>query len=145
MSKSGPFDWSPFQPVADALSKHLTFATSKGMEQFGCCPKTAGNSSRRVLFGWINNGWDQGQLHWCASYVYFILLDKLTLIHVDTRIMYCTGWVDQQRMGSRLGGLKRAPHRTKPHRTIHTCVCTRNTRLRVTICCCNQTWHPVQC
>merc|ERR1712166_956907 len=30
------------------------------MEQFGCCPKTAGDSQRRVLFGWINNGWDQG-------------------------------------------------------------------------------------
>jgi sucrose-6-phosphate hydrolase SacC (GH32 family) len=59
-SKSGPFDWSPFKPVADADSKNLTFATSKGMEQFGCCPKTAGDSERRVLFGWINNGWDQG-------------------------------------------------------------------------------------
>jgi hypothetical protein len=59
-SKSGPFDWSPFSPTADRSSKNLTFATSKGMEQFGCCPKTAGNRTRRVLFGWINNGWDQG-------------------------------------------------------------------------------------
>lgn len=59
-TKSGPFDWSPFQPVEDRTSKNLTFATSKGMEQFGCCPKTAGNANRRVLFGWINNGWDQG-------------------------------------------------------------------------------------
>ena len=59
-TKSGPFDWSPFQPVEDRTSKNLTFATSKGMEQFGCCPKTAGNADRRVLFGWINNGWDQG-------------------------------------------------------------------------------------
>eukprot|EP01050_Picozoa_sp_SAG11_P039224 SAG11_NODE_16399_length_548_cov_1.035635_1_plen_112_part_00 len=24
------------------------------------CPKTAGNRSRRVLFGWLNNGWNQG-------------------------------------------------------------------------------------
>ena len=30
------------------------------MEQFGCCPKTAGNRERRVLFGWLNNGWNQG-------------------------------------------------------------------------------------
>lgn len=57
---SGPFDWSPFQPAADPSSRNLTFATSKGMEQFGCCPKTAGDADRRVLFGWINNGWDQG-------------------------------------------------------------------------------------
>ena len=60
LSLSAPFDWSPFTPVPDVTSKNLTFATSKGMEQFGCCPKTAGNASRRVLFGWINNGWDQG-------------------------------------------------------------------------------------
>eukprot|EP01043_Picozoa_sp_COSAG02_P027929 COSAG02_NODE_1669_length_11402_cov_9.442007_6_plen_270_part_00 len=53
-TKSGPWDWSPFVPVPDPKSKNLTFATSKGMEQFGCCPKTAGNQSRRVLFGWIN-------------------------------------------------------------------------------------------
>jgi hypothetical protein len=59
-AKSGPFDWSPFQPSADPHSDNLTFATSKGMEQFGCCPKTAGDKTRRVLFGWINNGWDQG-------------------------------------------------------------------------------------
>jgi hypothetical protein len=55
-SKSGPWDWSPFTPVSDQHSKNLTFATSKGMEQFGCCPKTAGNRARRVLFGWINVG-----------------------------------------------------------------------------------------
>ena len=60
-SKSGPFDWSPFQPAADPRgSGQLVFAASKGMEQFGCCPKTAGHHKRRVLFGWINNGWDQG-------------------------------------------------------------------------------------
>ena len=52
--KSGPWDWSPFTPVLDQRSSNLTFATSKGMEQFGCCPKTAGNRTRRVLFGWIN-------------------------------------------------------------------------------------------
>lgn len=55
-SKSGPWDWSPFAPVSDPQSKNLSFATSKGMEQFGCCPKTAGNRGRRVLFGWINVG-----------------------------------------------------------------------------------------
>ena len=48
---SGPLDWSPFQPVRDPTSKNLTFATSKGMEQFGCCPETAGDSDHRVLFG----------------------------------------------------------------------------------------------
>jgi len=52
LEMSAPFDWSPFQPVADTSSKNLTFATTKGMEQFGCCPKTAGNRERRVLFGW---------------------------------------------------------------------------------------------
>ena len=57
VTRSAPFDWSPWKPVSDSASKNLTFATSKGMEQFGCCPKTAGNASRRVLFGWINNGW----------------------------------------------------------------------------------------
>jgi sucrose-6-phosphate hydrolase SacC (GH32 family) len=57
---SAPFDWSPFKPVSDPSSKNFTFATAKGMEQFGCCPKTAGNRSRRVLFGWLNNGWNQG-------------------------------------------------------------------------------------
>ena len=57
---SGPWDWSPFSPVANQSSTALTFATRAGMEQFGCCPKTAGDGSRRVLFGWLNNGWDQG-------------------------------------------------------------------------------------
>ena len=58
----GIFDWSPFTPSAESESSQgLAFATSKGMEQFGCCPKTSGGpSGRRVLFGWINNGWDQG-------------------------------------------------------------------------------------
>jgi hypothetical protein len=54
------WDWSPFVPAADGGSG-LAFATSKGMEQFGCCPKTSGGpNGRRVLWGWINNGWDQG-------------------------------------------------------------------------------------
>jgi hypothetical protein len=58
--KAGVWDWSPFVPASDGGNK-LAFATSKGMEQFGCCPKTAGGpNGRRVLFGWINNGWDQG-------------------------------------------------------------------------------------
>ena len=57
----GVWDWSPFVPAA-AGGEQLEFATSKGMEQFGCCPKTsAGPAGRRVLFGWINNGWDQGE------------------------------------------------------------------------------------
>lgn len=63
-SRSGPWDWSPFTPVSDPHSKSLTFATSKGMEQFGCCPKTAGNHARRVLFGWINVG------RHCVLFVY---------------------------------------------------------------------------
>ena len=37
--QAGPWDWSPFTPVANKSSKLLTFATSAGMEQFGCCPK----------------------------------------------------------------------------------------------------------
>ena len=60
LAMSAPFDWSPFRPVNDPASKNLTFATTKGMEQFGCCPKTAGDNQRRVLFGWLNNGWNQG-------------------------------------------------------------------------------------
>ena len=36
MSMSAPFDWSPFRPVNDTRSKNLTFATARGMEQFGC-------------------------------------------------------------------------------------------------------------
>ena len=52
----GVWDWSPFTPAA-AGGEQLEFATSKGMEQFGCCPKTSGGpAGRRVLFGWINNG-----------------------------------------------------------------------------------------
>jgi len=68
---AGIFDWSPFKPAAEKNtsgtgaggdgSRGLVFATSKGMEQFGCCPKTSGGpNARRILFGWINNGWDQG-------------------------------------------------------------------------------------
>ena len=54
------WDWSPFTPSANG-DDGFQFATSKGMEQFGCCPKTsAGPGGRRILFGWINNGWDQG-------------------------------------------------------------------------------------
>jgi sucrose-6-phosphate hydrolase SacC (GH32 family) len=55
----GVWDWSPFTPGADG-SQGFEFATAKGMEQFGCCPKTCGGpGGRRILFGWINNGWDQ--------------------------------------------------------------------------------------
>ena len=61
LEMSAPFDWSPFQPVADASSKNLTFATTKGMEQFGCCPKTAGDRERRVLFGWYVQDIDMPQ------------------------------------------------------------------------------------
>ena len=60
LATSAPFDWSPFAPVNDTTSRNLTFAVSKGMEQFGCCPKTAGNNSRRVMFGMISNGNNQG-------------------------------------------------------------------------------------
>ena len=57
---AGVWDWSPFTPAADG-SDGLALATAKGMEQFGCCPKTSGGpGGRRVLWGWINNGWDQG-------------------------------------------------------------------------------------
>jgi hypothetical protein len=57
---NGIFDWSPFTPSSSS-DQGLALATSKGMEQFGCCPKTsAGPNGRRILFGWINNGWDQG-------------------------------------------------------------------------------------
>jgi hypothetical protein len=35
------WDWSPFTPAANG-SDGLEFATGKGMEQFGCCPKTSG-------------------------------------------------------------------------------------------------------
>ena len=58
--EAGVWDWSPFTPAA-AGGDGLAFATGKGMEQFGCCPKTSGGpAGRRVLWGWINNGWDQG-------------------------------------------------------------------------------------
>lgn len=30
------------------------------MSQFSCCPKTGGDLSRRVVFGGLTNGWDQG-------------------------------------------------------------------------------------
>ena len=60
LPSSAPLDWSAFTPVEDINSPNLTFATSKGMQQFGCCPKSAGDATRRVLFGWVSNGWNQG-------------------------------------------------------------------------------------
>ena len=48
--------------------EELEFATSKGMEQFGCCPKTSGGpGGRRVLFGWINNGVSHPPPHWLSA------------------------------------------------------------------------------
>ena len=38
LATSAPFDWSPFTPVNDTSSTNLTFAVSKGMQEFGCCP-----------------------------------------------------------------------------------------------------------
>jgi sucrose-6-phosphate hydrolase SacC (GH32 family) len=62
LATSAPFDWSPFTPVNDTASPNLTFAVSKGMMQFGCCPKTAGpeDGGRRVMFGMVANGENQG-------------------------------------------------------------------------------------
>jgi hypothetical protein len=43
LATSAPFDWGVFTPVEDTSSRNLTFATTTNMEQFGCCPKTAGD------------------------------------------------------------------------------------------------------
>ena len=48
--EAGVWDWSPFTPAAGG-GDGLEFATGKGMEQFGCCPKTSGGpNGRRVLW-----------------------------------------------------------------------------------------------
>ena len=41
LATSAPFDWSPFTPLNDTSSTNLTFAVSKGMQEFGCCPCVA--------------------------------------------------------------------------------------------------------
>ena len=46
--------------LGDAASRNLTLARAHGMSQFSCCPKTGGGLTRRVVFGGLTNGWDQG-------------------------------------------------------------------------------------
>ena len=49
LATSAPFDWSPFTPVNDTSSTNLTFAVSKGMQEFGCCPCVTSRSLHRSL------------------------------------------------------------------------------------------------
>lgn len=61
-SNSGVFDWSCFYPTNSTSASSsqagydLELATANGLTQFGCCPKTAAQGSRRVMFGWLQNG-----------------------------------------------------------------------------------------
>jgi hypothetical protein len=60
LSKTAALDWSPFTVVDDAVFPNLSLARAHGMSQFSCCPKTGGDLNRRVVFGGLTNGWNQG-------------------------------------------------------------------------------------
>ena len=61
MANTSPLDWSAFTVAnSSSDSADIALARAHGMEQYGCCPKTGGSSTRRVVFGGLANGWNQG-------------------------------------------------------------------------------------